>query len=424
MEATLTPSHVLMTIALYINGFINGEYTLPVWQREDCWEEGYREALIDSILEGIDIPKIYIGNIISVGKVIIDGGHRSRAIKAFLQNDFPVKIGDESVFYSETRTTTRSSRIMNEEEKQRIDNYKLCIYQYGNLSERKARSIFNKLQNAVPMSVPDVVNSFESPIIDYLRDFLSEEFADGNTIKVMFKEIKAFPKPENSEDLYQLLSFATICWPKVTNDNQSEALKWIEKGTTRNSASYRWLKTFDDEFSEGVTDEMQQKYTDFITQLIKILQVKNVKLPTADMNTLAHSLLWVPNFNVDLFWNFFEAVQNFKGTKSNSEKEFKKGNREAASTLSIASKEMDDEYREGVEDGPSGGPSPPGRLTEWVNSRTSGGSNENGMRKRMEIVMLYCVGDVTSEEENYQEADDGRGGVLEQAEPVPTVTSL
>tara|TARA_A100001037_G_scaffold306173_1_gene349685 strand:- start:1720 stop:2976 length:1257 start_codon:yes stop_codon:yes gene_type:complete len=418
MEATLTPSHVLMTIALYINGFINGEYTLPVWQREDCWEEGYREALIDSILEGIDIPKIYIGNIIGVGKVIIDGGHRSRAIKAFLQNDFPVKIGDESVFYSKTRITTRSSRIMNEEEKQRIDNYKLCIYQYGDLSERKARSIFNKLQNAVPMSVPDVVNSFESPIIDYLRDFLSEEFEDGNTIKMMFKEIKAFPKPENSEDLYQLLSFATICWPKVTDDNQSEALKWIEKGTTRNSASYRWLKTFDDEFSEGVTDEMQQNFTDFLTQLIKILQVKNVKLPAADMNTLAHSLLWVPNFNVDLFWNFFEAVQNFKVTKSNSEKEFKKGNRDAATTLSISSKEMDDKYREGVED------NQPGRLTEWVNSRTSGGSNENGMRKRMEIVMLYCVGDVTSEEENDQEADGGRGGVLEQAEPVPTVTSL
>ena len=418
MEATLTPSHVLMTIALYINGFINGEYTLPVWQREDCWEEGYREALIDSILEGIDIPEIYTGNIIGVGKVIIDGGHRSRAIKAFLQNDFPVKIGDESVFYSKTRKTTRGSRIMNEEEKQRIDNYKLCIYQYGDLSERKARSIFNKLQNAVPMSVPDVVNSFESPIIDYLRDFLSEEFEDGNTIKMMFKEIKAFPKPENSEDLYQLLSFATICWPKVTDDNQSEALKWIEKGTTRNSTSYRWLKTFDDEFSEGVTDEMQQKFTDFLTQLIKILQVKNVKLPAADMNTLAHSLLWVPNFNVDLFWNFFEAVQNFKVTKSNSEKEFKKGNRDAATTLSISSKEMDDEYREGVED------NQPGRLTEWVNSRTSGGSNENGMRKRMEIVMLYCVGGVTSEEENDQEADGGRGGVLEQAEPVPTVTSL
>ena len=138
MEAMLTPSHVLMTIALYIQGFINCEYTLPVWQREDCWEEGYREALIESILEGIDIPKIYIGNIIQIGKVIIDGGHRSRAIKAFIQNDFPVKVGDESVFYSQTRTSTRSTRIMNQEEKERIDNYKLSICLYDPISEKES----------------------------------------------------------------------------------------------------------------------------------------------------------------------------------------------------------------------------------------------------------------------------------------------
>jgi hypothetical protein len=416
MEATPTPSpHVLMTIKDYIQGFINREYTLPVWQREDCWEEGYREELIKSILEGIDIPKIYIGNIISVGKVIIDGGHRSRAIKAFLQNDLPVKIGDESVFYSETRTTTRASRVMNKEEKKLIDNYKLCIYQYDPISERKARSIFNKLQNAVPMSVADVVNCFEAPIIDYLRDVLSDEYGDSKTIKAMFKEIKAFPNPENSEDLYQLLSFATICWPKATNDNQSEALKWIEKGTTRNSASYRWLKTFDDD----ITEEMKIYFKNSLTQLIKILQIKNVKLPAADMNTLAHSLLWVPNFNVDLFWNFFEDVQKFKGTKSNSEKEFKKGNREAAATLSISSKVIDDQYRKGVEDGPSRGSRPPGRLTEWVNSRTSGGSNENGMKKRMEIVMLYCV-----KVDTMVEGSGNSGGTLLQADPVPIVTSL
>ena len=419
MEAMLTPSHVLMTIALYIQGFINCEYTLPVWQREDCWEEGYREALIESILEGIDIPKIYIGNIIQIGKVIIDGGHRSRAIKAFIQNDFPVKVGDESVFYSQTRTSTRSTRIMNQEEKERIDNYKPSICLYDPISVRKARSIFNKLQNAVPMSVADVVNCFESPIIDFLRGVLSYNIGgDDVSIKTKFKEIKSFPKPENSEDLYQLLSLATICWPKVSNDNQSEALRWIEKGTTRNSASYRWLKTFDDEFVEGVTEEMQGRFMEFLTQMINILETRNVKLPAADMNTLAHSLLWVPNFNVELFWNFFEAVQNYKGTKKNSETEFKKGNREAAATLSISAQQMDNQYREGVEDNQHG------RLTEWVNSRTSGGSNENGMRKRMEIVMLYCVDDVTSEEENYQEANDDRGGVLEQAEPVPTVTSL
>jgi hypothetical protein len=123
--------------------------------------------------------------------------------------------------------------------------------------------------------------------------------------------------------------------------------------------------------------------------------------------------LWVPNFSVDLFWNFFNEVQTFKVTKSNSEKEFKKGNRNKAGELSVTAKNLDDKYRKEVKNGG------PGHLAEWVKSRTSGGSSEAGMKVRMKIVKFYCVDKPTNNEGN-----DGGRGLLGQAEPVPVVSSL
>ena len=171
----LTPNHALITVIDYIAGFISNPqvYRLPEWQREDCWEDGYREQLIESVMMGIDLPKIYVGNIIGYGKVIIDGGHRTRALHAYITNKFSIKINGVSVFYSEKRrhgNRETSSRVMNEGEKETIDNYKLSICQYDPIEESMARNIFNKLQNTVPMSVADCVNSFESPIIDFLRN--------------------------------------------------------------------------------------------------------------------------------------------------------------------------------------------------------------------------------------------------------------
>jgi len=199
---------------------------------------------------GIDLPKIYIGDIPGLGKVIIDGGHRTRAFNAFLKNEFPISINGNMVYYDSCPTTTRDMRIMTEEEKNHINNYKLTFCIYDSLDESMGRKIFNKLQNAVPMSVPDVVNSFESELVDTIREMLDFEVIEGITVRESFDLLKSLPKPDNNEDLYQLLSLTTICWPNVSDNKQMESLKWIEKGTTRNSSCYQYLQKFDDDFVE------------------------------------------------------------------------------------------------------------------------------------------------------------------------------
>ena len=64
MSEQLSLTHVNIPIEDYVHGFRNGEYTLPIWQRQDCWgKTNFRKSLIESIMMGIDLPKIYIGDI-------------------------------------------------------------------------------------------------------------------------------------------------------------------------------------------------------------------------------------------------------------------------------------------------------------------------------------------------------------------------
>jgi len=406
MSAPLTPKHVNIEIAKYINGFINGEYTMPIWQRQECWDSTYRKSLIESIMLGIDLPKLYIGEVPILGKVIIDGGHRTRAIKAYLNNEYPISIGKMMVYYTETKTETRDSRVMSEDEKYHIDTYKLTVCVYGNLNESMARKIFNKLQNAVPMSVPDVVNSFESPLVDTLRDFLDFKIND-HTVRDYFTLLKSFPTPENNEDLYQLLSLATICWPTVSSNNQMESLKWIEKGKTSNSKCFLYLKNFDDNF-ENVTDEMKKELQEFLTIIVTLLHAKNYKFPTADFNTLCHCLKWVRDFDIGKFLEFFETVQEYNGEKASAKKLYTKGQFSVAKEISVKADSVNENYE--------------GKLSEWIGSRTKGGSGEDGMKVRLVIIKQYCLVDNSTEEENEEENEDRN--VLENSESIPTVPSV
>ena len=406
MSVQLSPKHVNITIENYIQGFKNEEYTMPIWQRQECWVSTYRKSLIESIMIGIDLPKLYIGEVSLLGKIIIDGGHRTRAIDAYLRNEFPISIGNMLIYYNETKADTKNSRIMNETEKAHIDNYKLTLCIYEDLNESMARKIFNKLQNAVPMSVPDVVNSFESPLVDTLREILEFEVND-IPVKDYFAIIKCLPKSENNEDIYQLLSWITICWPVVSGSNKVEALRWIEKGTTRNSKCFQYLLNFDDQFNE-VTDEMKEVFKDFLTTTLTILNNKNIKIPGSDLNSLCHSIKWIPEFDIDKFWLFFETVQEFNGEKTRAKKCNSKGQYSAASELNVHADSINSNYNL--------------KLSEWIGSRTKGGSGEDGMKVRLEIIKSYCLKEETIEDND--ENDDQRNVLENMVEEIPVSTTV
>ena len=48
---------------------------------------------------------------------------------------------------------------------------------------------------------------------------------------------------------------------------------------------------------------MKEVFKDFLTTTLTILNNKNIKIPGSDLNSLCHSIKWIPEFDIDKFWN-------------------------------------------------------------------------------------------------------------------------
>jgi hypothetical protein len=367
-----------MTIKNYINGFIQQTYNLPIWQREDCWDIDYRQQLINSILDGIDLPKIYIGDIINIGKVIIDGGHRTRTLKSFMNNEFFIVINDEKVFYTDdpSNNSIRNNRILTDEEREYFNKYEISITTYTNINESMARNIFNKLQNAEPMTIQDVINSWESPLVDYLRN-QKHLITNGQNLHDQFTYIRGLPKPENSELLYQCLSFWTIINPfnDIDISESESALKYLEKGKTRESKCFKYLKEYDNRYHGNITDEKKNRFVEGIDFIIEYLLGR--PLPMADMNTLIYSKFWVPSFSVDKFTELSNTIEQYNTLKKAADRARKNHNYDLQITTNRAADLLNSQNN--------------GFLEQWIKTRTSGGSSEKAMRVRNDIILQKCL---------------------------------
>jgi hypothetical protein len=414
------PQHVAMTVWDYIHNFKNHQYGMPTWQRgqQPIWTKEYRDKLIESILMGIFINTIVIGKIIDGGKVIIDGGHRTRALRDFMNNEYFVTIGDEKVFYSEIQNQSgvRGRRVMTEGERSIIQDFRLTIVSYDKITEKQARFIFNRLQNAAPIAMPDIVNSWESPLVDYIRT-LKDKVINGSTLYQHFENIKGLPKPDNNEFLYHCLSWFTIINPPPGssecsggNSDSVNAMKFLEKGKTRNSMCFKFLQEFET-YSDEVTDTMKIRFNDAIENLISYLIHNSTStkflIPNGDQATFIHSYLWVQNFSKDEFGVFINKVDEYKTLDSDSKKLFKKGQRALADSKATQMEQLD------TDNGMN--------ISKWIKSRAANPTGYDSMKVRMELVKEYCcvMPSSDSDEDSIDEDFIPNVGVT-----IPTVTGL
>ena len=350
-------------------------YSLSPWQRDDCWPSDYQKSLINSILNGIDIPKIYIGQIINTDiETIMDGGHRTRSINGFMNNNFSIKIEEQDVFYDkQIDQSTRNTRILNNAEKRRFLTFELTVTTYINITEKDCRMIFNILQNAQPMSVPDVINSHQSNLVDYLRHISNNYIIDGISLKDIIIQKKILKNVKNSELLYQLASWFTILNPILNGEDDVEeeiAMKYLEKGKTRDSKCLDYVKKYTDD----ITEDIKNNFEEMVIFLMEYPYL--YKMNGSDINTLIHSKEWVSEFSEEKFNELLDSVTEYTTIKNKSNKKFKEGYVDEGSELMEEANVLDSNCD--------------GKLSVWKNTKTSGGSNYSGMSKRKDIVEEYC----------------------------------
>jgi len=147
-------------------------YINPEYQREpNIWTREDEQYLIDSILKGFDIPKIYLRKVGEKKYEIVDGQQRILTIWKFRDNKLPLngKIsGDhlDGLYYKD----------LPEDLVRRFDNFPLHCMILEDYDDDKVRELFSRLQRGKPLNPAEKLNAFPGSIVPLMRKIGKHKF--------------------------------------------------------------------------------------------------------------------------------------------------------------------------------------------------------------------------------------------------------
>lgn len=165
-------------ISIPIKNFINDyAYRIDIdadYQRDQVWSKEQREELLDSILENIDIPKIYLAEVKNNKEFdyeCIDGKQRMLTLINFFkpeQKDKPLTVGIISKTY--TYAQLKKNRPLDAE---RIENYELHFIVYDKdffeeKTENFINKIFRRLQLGIRLNAGETLKSYTGTIRNFI----------------------------------------------------------------------------------------------------------------------------------------------------------------------------------------------------------------------------------------------------------------
>jgi hypothetical protein len=131
----------------------------PDFQREPTvWTEKKRQLLIDSMLIGLDIPKIYLFKSVSPDQYdCIDGRQRIESVLQFFDGYLTLPDG-------------RRWDNLGPKEQEIISNYGFTIALITQATEEELRTLFMRLQLGVPLNVGEKIHAMKGAIRDFVFD--------------------------------------------------------------------------------------------------------------------------------------------------------------------------------------------------------------------------------------------------------------
>jgi hypothetical protein len=169
-KRTLRPISVKNLIEDYIYRIdLDADY-----QREKIWSRKNQEELLDSIIQDIDIPKLYLAKVESDDNVdfeCIDGKQRMMTLLDFykpdpaVDNPLRVKVAGEKYTYKQLqRDLPKLSK--------KIDDFELTFVIYPEIEDDEfLREIFRRLQLGVRLNTGELLKTYTGS----LRDFVYKE---------------------------------------------------------------------------------------------------------------------------------------------------------------------------------------------------------------------------------------------------------
>lgn len=151
MSLQIKPSVTNPTIADVYQLIDEGRLILrPEFQRKFVWTNEHQEAFIDTVLNGLPFPEIYVceGEVdvqkLRTTRLVIDGQQRLTTIRNYIEGK-----------YEHPLVRTRPYQELSKEEKQEFLSYQIVMRDLGKVDEETTREIFRRI-NLTKFKLDDV----------------------------------------------------------------------------------------------------------------------------------------------------------------------------------------------------------------------------------------------------------------------------
>jgi hypothetical protein len=164
----------------------------PYQRRGRLWSDADKAYLIDSIINGFDVPKLYMADFtwgdspLNVNKLpyaIIDGKQRFEAILDFF--DGKISLNDDFVYLEDPSLKLGGLGYQDLQKNyldiaETFDNYNLSVMSVVSNSETLINDLFVRLNRSKPLTGAEIRNAMAGPVPEVIRQITKHELFANN----------------------------------------------------------------------------------------------------------------------------------------------------------------------------------------------------------------------------------------------------
>ncbi|HMS12470.1 MAG TPA: DUF262 domain-containing protein [Microthrixaceae bacterium] len=145
------------------------------YQRGEVWSEPQQKLLIDSILRGFDLPKIFLRKLPDGASHlfdVVDGVQRLTAIWRFLDDEYPLP---RSYSYPDLGLVGgKKWSELPQDAKDRLQFSKVTVTELETEDEGEIRELFQRLQQGEPLNSAERRNAMDVPVRNFVANVLAK----------------------------------------------------------------------------------------------------------------------------------------------------------------------------------------------------------------------------------------------------------
>lgn len=145
----------------------------PEYQRDSVWKKEQKVYLIDTILKGYDIPKLYILKLKDDTYDVVDGQQRIRTLNEFIEDEFSLSASGYEGEYSGRKFSQLPPKVRGS-----IDEFELHIVELtgDRWTDEVIRDIFLRLQKGTPLNPAEKRRALTGGVATVVSELASHAF--------------------------------------------------------------------------------------------------------------------------------------------------------------------------------------------------------------------------------------------------------